>query len=47
MLKILYRLNVINRLILLVAVPIISILIISVVNYMNLQQMHKTSNSIC
>ena len=41
MLKILYRLNVINRLILLVAVPIISILIISVVNYMNLQQMHK------
>lgn len=41
MLKILYRLNVINRLILLVAVPIISILIISVVNYINLQQMHK------
>ncbi len=41
MLKILYRLNVINRLILLVAVPIISILIISVVNYMNLQHMHN------
>ena len=41
MLKIIYRLNVINRLILLVAVPIISILIISVVNYMNLQHMHK------
>ena len=41
MLKILYRLNVINRLILLVAIPIISILIISVVNYMNLQHMHN------
>lgn len=41
MLKILYRLNVINRLILLIAVPILSILIISVVNYINLQHMHK------
>ncbi|ASI76130.1 methyl-accepting chemotaxis protein [Bacillus pacificus] len=41
MLKILYLLNVINRLILLVAVPILSILIISVVNYINLQHMHK------
>lgn len=40
MLKILYRLNVINRLVLLVAIPILSILIISVVNYINLQQMH-------
>ncbi|KOS30697.1 hypothetical protein ADK17_03160 [Bacillus anthracis] len=41
MLKILYMLNVINTLILLIAVPINSILIISVVNYMKLQQMHK------
>lgn len=41
MLKTLDRLSVINRFILLVAVPILSILIISVVNYINLQQMHK------
>ncbi|MBE7120252.1 methyl-accepting chemotaxis protein [Bacillus cereus] len=41
MLKFLSRLNVINRLTLLVTVPILSILIISIVNYINLQQMHK------
>nr|WP_240514659.1 MCP four helix bundle domain-containing protein [Bacillus cereus] len=46
MLKLLNRLNVINRLILLVTVPLISILIISIVNYMNLQQMHKQLQTI-